>query len=650
MKTICGTILAAAMAVGGVEPAMADIGMDTGVTLRYHTPGGTKEVRTAMSDIGDGTRRLVVRRDVMPTDATHLDVLPDFARGEKGNPGYFVLPNAFIGTYRLDNGSYQVRGWPWNHNFLPLYGMKTGEDDAFVAIVKGRTRFDFVTCVSVTNGIYRTFPKFALSGNVAQDDIVVDYTFLKGKDATYAGMARTYRAYQLGRGAVRPIAERMREQPEVGRAARTIELRIRQAWKPVPSPVLHQTPSNEPPLKVAVTFDRAREIVDRLAAAGVTNVEVCLVGWNKGGHDGCWPQIFPAEPKLGGQDALKGVIEAAKRAGMQIVGHTNSSDGYTLADCWDEEYAIRDEKGKTVHPGTWGGGLMYWLCPERVYRRFYPRDCRRVAELGFRGLHYCDVTTFFPAARCWHPEHPLNAAESAVWYDRMMSDWKASVGGFASEGPYDFAAGNLDYVLYVCNYEKDNPLLDRIVPLWQIVYNGIILQNPFNFTVNAETKSAFERLKLVEFNGRSTGYFYSRFMSTPNDWMGKTDVEDLRCGTEAELVRSVAILKEMAGAYAARSDLQFVFMDDHREISPGVFETVYSDGSRTVCNYGSKPFAVGGSTIPAMGYSIANEGDSCCQGCPVPPYPLKTTGSATSGWGAKPYASHATDAHKGLPP
>nr|MCR5839303.1 tannase/feruloyl esterase family alpha/beta hydrolase [Kiritimatiellia bacterium] len=35
---------------------------------------------------------------------------------------------------------------------------------------------------------------------------------------------------------------------------------------------------------------------------------------------------------------------------------------------------------------------------------------------------------------------------------------------------------------------------------------------------------------------------------------------------------------------------------------------------------------------------------------PVPPYPLKTTGSATSGWGAKPYASYATDAHKGLSP
>jgi hypothetical protein len=574
------------------------------VALRYHAPDGMREMRAATSALPDGTRRLVVRRADIPAGSTHLDVLPDFARGMKGSPGYFVLPNSFIGTYRLDHGSYQVRGWPWNHNFLPIYGMKTGEDDAFVAIVKGGARFDFVTCVAATNGVYRVFPKFDLAGNVSHEHIVIDYSFLKGKDATYAGMARTYRAYQLSRGAVRPIVDRMREQPEVGRAARTIELRIRQAWKPVPSPVLHQTPSNEPPLKVAVTFARVRQIIERLAAAGVTNVEVCLVGWNKGGHDGCWPQIFPVEPKLGGAEALRDVIDTAKRFGMQIVGHTNSSDGYTLADCWDDAYAIRDAKGKTVHPGTWGGGLMYWLCPQSVYRRFYPHDCRRVAALGFRGLHYCDVTTFFPAARCWHPEHPLNAAESAAWYDRMMADWKGAVGGFASEGPYDFAAGNLDYVLYVCNYTKDNPILDRIVPLWQMVYNGIILQNPFNFTVNAETKSGDERLKLAEFNGRSTGYFYSRFMSTPNDWMGKTDIEDLRCGTDAELDRAVSILKEMAEGYAARSDLQFVFMDDHREVAPQVFETLYADGSRTVTNYGDTPYADRSCVVPAKSYRL----------------------------------------------
>ena len=43
-------------------------------------------------------------------------------------------------------------------------------------------------------------------------------------------------------------------------------------------------------------------------------------------------------------------------------------------------------------------------------------------------------------------------------------------------------------------------------------------------------------------------------------------------------------------------------------------------------------FTLGGAVALAAGAAV-----------PVPPYPLKTTGSATSGWGAKPYASYATD-------
>jgi hypothetical protein len=41
----------------------------------------------------------------------------------------------------------------------------------------------------------------------------------------------------------------MKAWPEVGVAATNVEIRIRQAWKPVPSPVPHQTRFNELVLK-----------------------------------------------------------------------------------------------------------------------------------------------------------------------------------------------------------------------------------------------------------------------------------------------------------------------------------------------------------------------------------------------------------------
>ena len=61
-------------------------------------------------------------------------------------------------------------------------------------------------------------------------------------------------------------------------------------------------------------------------------------------------------------------------------------------------------------------------------------------------------------------------------------------GGFGSEGPCDHVAKTLDYALYVWAYPNwvggENPLVDRLVPIWQIAYHGIILSIPYYSTID----------------------------------------------------------------------------------------------------------------------------------------------------------------------
>ncbi len=79
-----------------------------------------------------------------------------------------------------------------------------------------------------------------------------------------------------------------------------------------------------------------------------------------------------------------------------------------------------------------------------------------------------------------------------------------------------FCVCGLDYALYVYFgglSGKHNAMHDRLIPIWQLVYNGIILNNPFTETVNAPAKDLFTQTKLVEFNGRPTFYIYSKFKS-----------------------------------------------------------------------------------------------------------------------------------------
>ena len=91
-----------------------------------------------------------------------------------------------------------------------------------------------------------------------------------GNEADYSDMANYYREYQLKRGACIPLKERVKGNPELE-------------------------------MKVACTFERVKDIVVELKNAGVDKAQFCLIGWNKSGHDGRYPQLFPVEEKLGGR-------------------------------------------------------------------------------------------------------------------------------------------------------------------------------------------------------------------------------------------------------------------------------------------------------------------------------------------------------------
>ena len=86
-------------------------------------------------------------------------------------------------------------------------------------------------------------------------------------------------------------------------------------------------------------------------------------------------------------------------------------------------------------------------------------------------------------------------------------------GGFASEGAFDYMARYLDYALYVAWSDLDDNFFDAEIPLWELVYHGIILYNPSTATVNYTLKGENSERKLMEYGGRPSFYFYSKFMS-----------------------------------------------------------------------------------------------------------------------------------------
>lgn len=578
--------------------------------LNWTMPDGRVIEETRVLVPFEGGERLELsREEIRSHGAKRLDIIPDFAKATKGEEGYWFTPYGIYGEYDRDNGRFFAGS---ERMSMPMFGWSNPRG-ACLAIVTSLKYFVRET-IQAKKGEYTVAA--TLEDELCRDpyeDLVIEY-HRRPSGAPYADLAKIYRNYQLGRGAVKPFRERFKENKVLEQAILSPEIRIRQAWKPVPSPVLHQAPENEPEVKAVITFDRVKDIVGEMKRQGVGSAELCLVGWNIGGHDGRWPQVFPSEPKLGGDAKLKEAIRCALDAGYLIVPHGNFYEGYTISEDWDGEWVLKDADGfmRPTRDGrvSWGGGRPYYMCPQRAYEKFASRDIPRLAAFGFRGIGYFDVVSICEPLWCRDPRHPCTPADGAKFWGACAAISKRDLGGFASESGNDCFAGNLDYSLYTYfgdpkkiegDYAAGKGLGKRVVPIWQIVYNGIIANNPFTTTMNAVIKDRASQLKAVEFSARPCFYFYSKFKTDGKSWMGD---EDLCCSTDEELKEAVAKIKEGYDVYEKLKHLQLEFIEAHDELAPGVFRTAYGNGEKVYVNYNASPVVADAVSVPAMDYAV----------------------------------------------
>ncbi len=542
-----------------------------------------------ISTDGNVTTCTLKKSDV-PKGTKYADfILCDFEASE-GEDGYFVMPGgATEGTHLVRFNSGHKEGEVFNEfAYIGCIGVK--KDNLCGVCIAVGERYDFASIFTAKDGKYTLYPRFLLDGDEPYEDLSVEMHLLEGGD--YSAMAREYRKFKLERCGVRPLRERIKDNPALGYAANSIEVRVRQGWKPVPSPVEEQTPETEPEMFAACTFDRVGDIVDEFKKQGIDNAEFCLVGWSVGGHDGRHPQIFPADPKLGGDEGLKKLIDKTREKGYNIVCHTSSTAAYRIADCFDEEYLVKNKDGSLMkRPYLWGGGRPYKVCPMREYKRFDVSDTEKLKELGFYGIHYIDVITILPLIKCYDEKHPLDRKGSAEYYKKTMELCRRNIGGFASEGGFDFAAEGLDYCMYVAFNVLSAPkceLCDEEIPFWELIYHGIVLYNPCTDTLNYPAKGVKNRLKYYEYGGRPLVCYYANF-AKGNNWMG---LEDFITDTDEHLIDSVSKIKTMAEDFEKLRRVRFEYMESHRKVSDGVYETVYSDGTCVTVDYNSEKVTV----------------------------------------------------------
>ena len=175
--------------------------------IRWHrTDGETKIEYRPINELDGVAVFRLERREIIDRKVSSVELTPDFARAKKGDKGFWVVSSGETGTFRCDDGTLDCNRW----QLMSFYGMQTPER-TFVAIVR-KLKYYFTTRVVAENGVYRM--SCVLENELAShpyEDLEIEFRRLEGEDATLPGMARAYRRHQLDSGAVKPLAERIKE-------------------------------------------------------------------------------------------------------------------------------------------------------------------------------------------------------------------------------------------------------------------------------------------------------------------------------------------------------------------------------------------------------------------------------------------------------
>ena len=413
-----------------------------------------------------------------------------------------------------------------------------------------------------------------------------------------AAFADECRSRLQKRWQVPPLSAR----PELDEAARTLPVRLRMAAKPVPSPVEEQTPDNEPELRVFMNFEQAMLLADECRAQGIDKIDFTLVGWNRGGHDGAFPQLFPVEPKLGGEESMRRAVNHIQSLGYRIGFHDNYTDTYTLAENLNHADWMLDPAGKVINGDLWGGGRAHLCCPRRAYEHYLPENFRKLAKFHWNGACYVDVISLNHLRACCNPAHPLTLEEAAAYNKRILRAQHEFTGVSMSEGAREWALPELDRAYSVANAMDTSekiPFADAPEPWVALVLHGLLLYNACRTAINSmpgETQYLYN----IARGGLPLLYFYQRFRSN-GDHSG---TDDLRITTPENLKRDVARLKQVAGDITRLAPLQKLFLRTIETPQPQLECLTFENSIKLYVNYRDEAISIDGEQVPPRDFII----------------------------------------------
>lgn len=410
-------------------------------------------------------------------------------------------------------------------------------------------------------------------------DMTVRFYILTGEEASYAGMARRYRAALEAQNALRNADTAYRPRLDF-LGAESAQFLLWNSVVPM------------------TTVKQAGSILDAYAAAGLTPPLVIYRGWQPGGLSySLGGGSTDLERKLGGKAALEALSQKVKAAGGRFLLELDPVRANT-GRMYNMRLDVVRTIGQTVAEIPTGKDLYptyYYLTPKRsaeILAGVAAAWGGRVDGLALTGMPNILYSYFSNGSN-----HSRGATLEA--YREAMRN-AAGQTLLALENPLAGYFGLMDVCLDMPLSTTSYSFLSAEVPFLPLVLSGHV---PYYSTWNNfESNQRRQLLKMVEYGA------YPSYLLTGEDVQALINTNACDVFTAKWDVMMPSVLATDKALAALHNALKGAVMVDHQILSGDVVRVTYSSGAKVYVNYRQEAVQADGQTIPAQGWLVQEGG------------------------------------------
>ena len=421
------------------------------------------------------------------------------------------------------------------------------------------------------------------------------FFFLTGKEANWVGMAQRFRQHLIEDRGLQRLASPAESQAEAAGPALRLRL-VMGAQKPG---LIWRS------FVTATSFAQAAEIVAAYVDAGMSNLDVVLVGWESDGYEGNLPRRWPPDRHLGGARGLRRLAEQVHAldarlfveadytlAFLQNGGFFPLTDGVIQPNLLPVSDLVAAAANVEVPRELRKN--RFFLNPTFARLRYLEREAPRLAELGVDGVELRWSGELL--LKDINPRFPLERTEFAESWRQMLTLVSDTMGSAAAQGGNGYVLGVADTVTQLPLYRNDYVFSDETVPFYPVATHGLV--RLYGEPTNLDSDPQRDFLKRLEYGMLPTYELTYRHPIVLN----RTTYNELYSSQYQEWIERASAEYAVSIEQLGHTVNQFIIA--RRQLAPQVFETTYEDGTKVIVNYADAAYEDGSIRVEPLGYLV----------------------------------------------